>query len=83
MGVKVGIIGCGRWGTVHLNTLNSLKKIGTVSEIHACDLIPSKEVDLTGLIDSFCANWQTMVESVRIRREIGIPIDQWYIDNGY
>jgi predicted dehydrogenase len=64
MGVKVGIIGCGRWGTVHLNTLNSLKKIGTVSEIHACDLIPSKEVDLTGLIDSFCANWQTMVESV-------------------
>jgi predicted dehydrogenase len=64
MGVKVGIIGCGRWGTVHLNTLNSLKKMGTVSEIHACDLIPSKEVDLTGLIDSFCANWQTMVESV-------------------
>jgi len=38
--------------------------MGTVSEIHACDLIPSKEVDLTGLIDSFCANWQTMVESV-------------------
>jgi len=66
MGVKVGIIGCGRWGTVHLNTLNSLKKIGTVSEIHACDLIPSKEVDLTGLIDSFCANWQTMVESVEL-----------------
>ena len=66
MGVKVGIIGCGRWGTVHLNTLDSLKKIGTVSEIHACDLIPSKEVDLTGLIDSFCANWQTMVESVEL-----------------
>ena len=66
MGVKVGIIGCGRWGTVHLNTLNSLKKLGTVSEIHACDLIPSKEVDLTGLIDSFCANWQTMVESVEL-----------------
>jgi predicted dehydrogenase len=66
MGVKVGIIGCGRWGTVHLNTLNSLKKMGTVSEIHACDLIPSKEVDLTGLIDSFCANWQTMVESVEL-----------------
>lgn len=66
MGVKVGIIGCGRWGTVHLNTLNSLKKIGTVSEIHACDLIPSKEVDLTGLIDSFCANWQTMVEAVEL-----------------
>ena len=66
MGVKVGIIGCGRWGTVHLNTLNSLKKIGTVSEIHACDLIPSKEADLTGLIDSFCANWQTMVETVEL-----------------
>jgi len=66
MGVKVGIIGCGRWGTVHLNTLNSLKKMGTVSEIHACDLIPSKEVDLTSLIDSFCANWQTMVESVEL-----------------
>jgi predicted dehydrogenase len=66
MGVKVGIIGCGRWGTVHLNTLNSLKKIGTISEIHACDLIPSKEVDLTGLIDSFCANWQTMVETVEL-----------------
>ena len=66
MGVKVGIIGCGRWGTVHLNTLNSLKKLGTVSEIHACDLIPSKEADLTGLIDSFCANWQTMVETVEL-----------------
>ena len=62
MGAKVGIIGCGRWGTVHLNTLNSLKKIGVVSEIHACDLIPSKEIDLAGLIDSFSANWQTMVE---------------------
>ena len=22
-------------------------------------------------------------EAVRIQREIGIPIDQWYIDNGY
>ena len=22
-------------------------------------------------------------EAVRIRREIGIPIDQWFIDNGY
>ena len=22
-------------------------------------------------------------ESVRIKREIGIPINQWYIDNGY
>jgi len=64
MGAKVGIIGCGRWGTVHLNTLNSLKKIGVISEIHACDLIPSKEIELKGLIDSFCANWQTMVESV-------------------
>jgi hypothetical protein len=22
-------------------------------------------------------------EAVRIQREIGIPIDQWFIDNGY
>ena len=66
MGVKVGIIGCGRWGTIHLNTLNSLKKIGVVSEIHACDLIASKEIELSGLIDSFSANWQTMVESMEI-----------------
>jgi len=66
MGVRVGIIGCGRWGTIHLNTLNSLKKIGIISEIHACDLIPSKEIELAGLIDSFCANWQTMVESVEL-----------------
>ncbi len=66
MGAKVGIIGCGRWGTVHLNTLNILKQSGIVSEIHACDLIPEKETELNGLIDTFSLNWKIMVQSTEL-----------------
>ena len=66
MGSRVGIIGCGRWGTNHLRTLNQLKKLGLVSEIHACDLISSKETELSGLVDTFSTSWETMVQTAEL-----------------
>ena len=45
MGAKVGIIGCGRWGSVHLKTLAQLKQEGFVAEIHGCDINPEKGLE--------------------------------------
>jgi len=63
MGVKVGIIGCGRWGSIHLKTLAQLKENGLVSEIHACDLIPSKELEFKDIIDSFTTDYVQLLKT--------------------
>tara|TARA_B100000900_G_scaffold174855_1_gene148333 strand:- start:10103 stop:11056 length:954 start_codon:yes stop_codon:yes gene_type:complete len=60
--VNVGVIGCGRWGMAHLKTLKKLKHKKLVSKIHACDIDQSKEIEVSGLVDSFSASWQEMLE---------------------
>ncbi len=62
MAVNVGVIGCGRWGMAHLKTLKKLKHKKLVSKIHACDIDQSKEIEVSGLVDSFSASWQEMLE---------------------
>ena len=62
MTVNVGVIGCGRWGMAHLKTLKKLKHKKLVSKIHACDIDQSKEIEVSGLVDSFSASWQEMLE---------------------
>ena len=61
MGAKVGIIGCGRWGSVHLKTLAKLKQEGLVSEIHGCDINPEKGVEFADLLTTFSTDWQELV----------------------
>lgn len=61
MSVRVGVIGCGRWGTTHLRTLADLKSSGKITEIHACDIIPEKQLQIGHLVDTFSLTWQEMV----------------------
>ena len=61
MALKVGLVGCGRWGMNHLKTLVELKKMGQVSSIHACDIKPSKAGEVALIADSFHTDWQEMV----------------------
>ena len=62
MTVNVGVIGCGRWGLAHLKTLNKLKHKNLVGKIHACDVDHSKEIKVSGLVDSFSSSWEEMLE---------------------
>ena len=58
----VGLIGCGRWGMNHLKTLHELKKSGIIGSIHACDLKPDKQHEVTEYADTFHTDWQTLVQ---------------------
>ena len=66
MSVNVGIIGCGRWGKAHLNTLKKLKNQKLVNKIHACDIDFSKEMEVAGLVDSFSSSWKQMLDQQSI-----------------
>ena len=61
MALKVGLVGCGRWGMNHLKTLVELKKTGQIASIHACDIKPSKAGEVELIADSFHTDWQQMV----------------------
>ena len=61
MSVRVGVIGCGRWGATHLRTLADLRSSGKISEIHACDIIPDKQMEIGHLVDTFNSSWQEMI----------------------
>lgn len=66
MGAKVGIIGCGRWGSVHLKTLVQLKQEGLVSEIHGCDINPEKGIEFADLLTTFSTDWQELVNQEKL-----------------
>ena len=66
MGAKVGIIGCGRWGSVHLKTLVQLKQQGFVSEIHGCDINPEKGIEFADLLTTFSTDWQELVNREKL-----------------
>ena len=66
MGAKVGIIGCGRWGSVHIKTLAQLKQEGFVSEIHGCDINPEKGIEFADLLTTFSTDWQELVNREKL-----------------
>ena len=66
MSVNVGIIGCGRWGKAHLNTLKKLKNQKLVNKIHACDIDFSKQIEVARLVDSFSTSWKQMLDQQSI-----------------
>ena len=61
MALKVGLVGCGRWGMNHLKTLAEFKKTGQISSIHTCDIKSTKSFDVKDFADTFHTNWQDMV----------------------
>ena len=66
MGAKVGIIGCGRWGSVHIKTLFQLKQEGLISEIHGCDINPQKGDEFADLLTTFSTDWQELVSREKL-----------------
>lgn len=42
MGLRVGLVGCGRWGRHHLATLQTLQEEGHVARLVVCDINPSQ-----------------------------------------
>ena len=42
MGLTIGLVGCGRWGSNHLRTLNALKSTGRIGRVVVCDIDAQK-----------------------------------------
>ncbi len=63
MSFNVGVVGCGRWGAKHLETLISLKRQGIVNEIYACDINPNRLENLPPEITGVYSNWAEMHHS--------------------
>lgn len=63
MGLNIGIIGCGRWGRAHLNTLKTLKDKGHISRIYACDIDESTHNKTEKIADGFFLDWREMLEN--------------------
>ena len=61
MGLNIGIIGCGRWGKAHINTLESLRDKGHISRIYACDIDTSIHNQTGKIADEFFVDWREML----------------------
>ena len=62
MPISIGVVGCGRWGSTHLQTLLRMKREGTVNRIVACDTAPANLPPTTG-IDATYVEWEHMCDS--------------------
>ena len=62
MPISIGVVGCGRWGSTHLQTLLRMKREGTVNRIFACDTAPANLPPTTG-IDATYVEWEHMCDS--------------------
>ncbi len=49
MGHRVGVIGCGRWGSKHLQALKTIKKDAHIEQIVACDIDTNALNAVTGV----------------------------------
>ena len=63
---NVGVVGCGRWGTKHLETLALLKHQGVIDEIYACDINRDRLEKIHPAIDEVFRNWTDMCQSVQL-----------------
>lgn len=66
MSYNVGVVGCGRWGTKHLETLVQLKSQGFIDRIYACDVNPNRLEAIGPLIDGVFQGWMEMHASVKL-----------------
>lgn len=64
MTFNVGVIGCGRWGSRHIDTLLTLKAQGFIDKIYACDANPSRLTNLSETLDGVFSHWRDMIQSV-------------------
>ncbi len=49
MGHRIGVIGCGRWGSKHLQALKTIKKDARIEQIVACDIDTNALNAVTGV----------------------------------
>lgn len=61
MGFTVAVVGCGRWGSVHVASLLHLKQQGMIKRVVACDRV-EKTVEAVQDVDARYTSWQTMCE---------------------
>ena len=61
MNLTIGLVGCGRWGGVHLRTLQNLKSTGHVRRVAVCDIDPDKLADIQA--DATYASFDQMLEN--------------------
>ncbi len=66
MSYNVGVVGCGRWGAQHLETLVKLKSQGFVDRIYACDTNSNRLEAIHPSIDGVFQSWMEMHESVKL-----------------
>ena len=64
MTYTVGVVGCGRWGLAHIQTLLKLKESGFVKEIYACDVDARRFDELPDGIDGCFTAWTEMCDAV-------------------
>ena len=60
MGLTIGLVGCGRWGAVHLRTLQNLKSTGHVRRVVVCDIDADKLAHIQA--DATYASFDQMLE---------------------
>jgi predicted dehydrogenase len=61
MGFTVAVVGCGRWGSVHVASLLQLKQEGLIKRVIACDLVVEAIESIQG-VDAHYTSWQSMCE---------------------
>ena len=64
MGLTIGLVGCGRWGTVHLRTLQDLKSTGHVQRVVVCDIDADKLARIQA--DATYASLNQMLENEQL-----------------
>ena len=60
----VGVIGCGRWGIKHIETLLQMKEQGQISHVFACDINLQRLEILPTTVDQKFTSWKEMLDSV-------------------
>lgn len=65
MSATVAVVGCGRWGSVHLNNLLEMRQEGLIGRVVACDIAVN---DTNPFLDSDAQynTWQAMCEQERL-----------------
>ena len=69
MGFNVGVVGCGRWGSQHIDTLLKLKNQGFIEKIFACDIHPLRLKTLPETLDGVYSEWHEMIQSEELDHE--------------
>jgi len=63
MEFNVGVVGCGRWGSQHIDTLLKLQTQGIVGKLFVCDINPLRLEKFLGKVDGVFVDWRDMLQS--------------------